>query len=31
MAKSLDPFRVGPPEFCHFNDMFAFSRRLYLR
>ena len=31
MAKSLDPFRVGSPEFCHFNDMFAFSRRLYLR
>ena len=31
MAKSLDSFRVGPPEFCHFNDMFAFSRRLYLR
>ena len=31
MAKSLEPFRVGPPEFCYFNDMFAFSRRLYLR
>jgi hypothetical protein len=31
MAKSLDPFRVGPPEFCRFNDMFAFSRRLHLR
>ena len=31
MEKSLAPFRVGPPEYCHFNDMFAFSRRLYLR
>jgi hypothetical protein len=31
MANSLNPFRVGPPEFCHFNDMFAFSRRPYLR
>ncbi len=30
MTKSLAPFVVGPPEFCLFNDMFAFSRRLYL-
>ena len=30
MTKSLSPFVAGPPEFCLFNDMFAFSRRLYL-
>jgi hypothetical protein len=30
MTKSLAPFDVGPPEFCQFNDMFAFSRRFYL-
>ena len=30
MTKSLAPFDVGPPEFCQFNDMFAFSRRSYL-
>lgn len=31
MTASLPPFVLGPPEFCDFNDMFAFSRRLYLR
>ena len=30
MTKSLAPFAAGPPEFCLFNDMFAFSRRFYL-
>jgi len=31
IRSSVGHFIAGPPEFCHFNDMFAFSRRLYLQ
>ncbi|MEJ2125711.1 MAG: DUF1868 domain-containing protein [Alphaproteobacteria bacterium] len=31
MAASTPPFLAGPPEFCRFNDMFAFNRQFFLR
>jgi hypothetical protein len=31
LETSLPPFIVGPPEFCHFNDMFLFNRQFFLR
>ena len=31
MAGAVPSFVIGPPEFCHFNDMFAFSRRFFLQ
>ncbi len=31
LEASLPPFFVGPPEFCHFNDMFVFNRQFFLR
>ncbi len=31
LEASLPPFIVGPPEFCHFNDMFVFNRQFFLR
>jgi hypothetical protein len=30
MVADLPSFLVGPPEFCAFNDMFAFNRQFYL-
>jgi hypothetical protein len=31
LEASLPPFIVGPPEFCHFADMFVFNRQFFLR